>query len=551
MIRLLYIILLLVSLLFLGCVGKGDIDRQLNTAEGLVPEYPDSAMAILETLDTTRMSDYQNNRRDLIFTYACVIHAAPLPVDSTSLIKGDTTFLGTFTSDEIKWLIIKSAYAKQTGNPIARLEHLKDAEFLAVRLDSKFDLAMIYQYLANVYEQGFNGTVSKFYADRSADLLRQLNCTKQLREARMAEAGAWAAKRDYKTMLDSLLAMREEVMANATDGYKGFFLDQLARGYDENGRSEEAIAIWHSVYDNKEISTNTLAHWARAYWHLNKLDSAYMLIQRANSLPHGNTDEYLCRNVEYHILEKMGRKSELPAIDSLRNAASKRIFEDRKLEESSLSLNLKYDSATKDAWIQAAEARTQTLIITIVAIVIVILAVGIWIYMRKRNQALRLAHENDMLKIRGLQNDLAESDTLREDVKARIATLFRSRFNLIDNLAASYFECKETRQEQKRIYSEVRKSISEFSSEAATRELEEIVNGYNDNLMSYFRSDFPTLSKAQYRLALYLFCGFTLSSVSIFTDADIRNIYVYKSRLKSIISKSSSARKETYLSYFA
>lgn len=547
--KLVYI--LFVSMLLLsGCFGKGGIDNQLNAVDGLLGNYPDSAMSVLVGMDTASMSDFQKDRRVLQYAYLSMIYGNLVNLDEENVRSGDSVFNGTFTGDEVKWLVIKSDDAKHRGDFVARIEYLKDAEFLAIQLDTKFDLAIIYQYLANVYSQGFNGTVSKYYADKSVALFRELGCPKQLRESRMAVAGALAAKRDYKSMLDSLEAMKDEVMANAPDHYRRYFLDQLARGYDEDGQTAKAIGIFHELYDGEDVSANTLAHWARAYWRVGELDSAYLFIQRANSLAHNATDEYLCRNVEYGILEKMGRRSELAMVASLREQASERIMEERKLEESSLALNVKYDAAARKAWLEAAESRTRTYVAIFVAMLLAIVAAGVYLYLRKRNQLLVLAHENDVLRIRTLQNNLFESDSRQKDVASKISELFNTRFKLIDALAASYFECRDTGQEQKRIYSDVKNSISDFSSDSSTQELEDIANAYNDNLMSRFREDFPSLSKAQYRLALYIFCGFSLPSISIFTGSDLRNIYVYKSRLKGVINKSDCARKEDYLAYF-
>ena len=162
-----------------------------------------------------------------------------------------------------------------------------------------------------------------------------------------------------------------------------------------------------------------------------------------------------------------------------------------------------------------------------------------------------MEHTNDLLKIRNLQDSLFERDKRQEEMSNKIGSLFSTRFKLLDGLASSYFECKETDQEQKRIYAEVKNSIVDFSSDATTQELIDIVNGYKNGLMDDFKADYPKLSASQYRLALYLFCGFSLSSISIFIDSDLRNIYVYKSRLKSIIAKGESPRKEEYLQYFA
>ena len=184
-------------------------------------------------------------------------------------------------------------------------------------------------------------------------------------------------------------------------------------------------------------------------------------------------------------------------------------------------------------------------------IILLILAVGVIICLRKRNHLLKLEHENDVLKIRSLQNHLFESGQRQESTSKKIEELFGSRFKLLDGLASSYFECKETGQEQKRIYAEVKTSLNKFSSGATTQELIDVVNKYKNGLMEHFKSDYPQLPASQYRLALYIFCGFSLPSISIFINTDLRNVYVYKSRLKSIISKGETVRKEEYLKYFS
>lgn len=545
--------IVLVSLLFASifcACSNTNAEKQLSEAEALIIEHPDSTISLLIQMDTTHMSKKQIARQELLFLYTQLIYGNQVPIDSAGIAEGDNVFANDFENYGIKWLIVKSAEAHRSGDPVARIELLKDAEFLAIQSDNKADLGIIYFFLSKVYEQGFNGIVSKYYADKALEIFRDLKWQSKIRDARMAIVGAYCVDRDYKTALDSLIAMQPEVMANAPDRYKIYFLDQLARHYDENGQSAKAIEIWRSIYDGTDISANTLAHWALAYWHINELDSAYMLIQQANALPHNNSDEYLCRNVEYEILEKMGRKQELERIDSLRAIASNKINEERHLEETSLALNIKYDSATRQAWLEASKSRNRAYVAILITLLTVVAAVAIYIFLKKRNRLLRLEHENDILKIEGLQDNLFKSDSRNNDMSIRISELFKTRFNLIDGLASAYFECKDTRQEQKRVYSEVKSVLSNFGTKEAIDELTEIVNGYKNNLMEHFKTDFPKMSPAQYKIALFLFCGFSLQAISIFTDTEIRNLYVYKSRLKSAISKSETPRKEEYLQYF-
>lgn len=513
-------------------------------------EHPDSALSVILSMDTTKMSLHERARQELLYAYVQVLNGSWVEMDSAGVAVGDHEFVGKCDEDEIRWLLVKASAAAPTGNYVARIEYLKDAEFLAIRLDDRFNLGVVYLFLSKVYEQGYNGVVSKHYADKAAEIFRSSGDRMQLRHARMAVAGAYCAKGDYRSMRDSLLAMQGEVMDNASESYKCFFLDQLARSYDFNGETAKAISIWHSLYDNKEVTSNTLAHWAYAYCQVNELDSAYSLIGRALSLPHGVADEVLCRNVECMILDKMGRRSEKAVADSLKNKALEMDAEERNLQEVSLALNKKYDVTARKAWVEASEARHRTNLAIWMAGVAVLVVAGLYLLLRKRYQLLMLQHENDVLRCAALESHLFETDSRNKEISSKIASLFHTRFKLLDGLAASFFECKETGQEQKRIYAEVMNSIKEFGSDGATRNLEDVVNGYNDNLMVRFRDDFPALSQAQYRLALYLFCGFSLPSISIFTGKDLRNIYVYKSRLKGVISKSDCERKEEYLSYF-
>lgn len=536
--------------ILLGCTGRREVRRQLSEAERLMAEHPDSALSVILSMDTTKMSLHERARQELLYAYVQVLNGSWVGMDSAGVAVGDHEFVGKCDADEIRWLLVKASAAAPTGNYVARIEYLKDAEFLAIRLDDRFNLGVVYLFLSKVYEQGYNGVVSKHYADKAAEIFRSSGDRMQLRHARMAVAGAYCAKGDYRSMRDSLLAMQGEVMDNASESYKCFFLDQLARSYDFNGETAKAISIWHSLYDNKEVTSNTLAHWAYAYCQVNELDSAYSLIGRALSLPHGVADEVLCRNVECMILDKMGRRSEKAVADSLKNKALEMDAEERNLQEVSLALNKKYDVTARKAWVEASEARHRTNLAIWMAVVAVLVVAGLYLLLRKRYQLLMLQHENDVLRCAALESHLFETDSRNKEISSKIASLFHTRFKLLDGLAASFFECKETGQEQKRIYAEVMNSIKEFGSDGATRNLEDVVNGYNDNLMVRFRDDFPALSQAQYRLALYLFCGFSLPSISIFTGKDLRNIYVYKSRLKGVISKSDCERKEEYLSYF-
>lgn len=295
---------------------------------------------------------------------------------------------------------------------------------------------------------------------------------------------------------------------------------------------------------NYNLDTNGLINLAAAYYKLGDYVKAKNLLNHINN----NSPEYdilKYQAILVPVLENIGDykgaltvyKEFSHSIDSINtfkfDQKAQTIEEKHKLE-----LKAQEDARQKDRIIWGCVGLAMLL-----CIVILVYA----LYVKR----LKVEHTNDLLQIQNLQNDLFERDRRQEEVSGKIESLFSTRFKLLDGLASSYFECKETGQEQKRIYAEVKNSIVDFSSDATTQELIDIVNGYKNGLMDNFKADYPKLSASQYRLALYLFCGFSLSSISIFVDSDLRNIYVYKSRLKSIVTKGESPRKEEYLRYFA
>lgn len=512
--------------------------------------HPDEYFSILEDMDTLSMSESQKDRRAVLLAYLAVVYVAPVDMSPADLDRATSAFNGTANSLEVKSLLVQSEFAKASGNPVMRLELLKDAEFLASQLGDDSDLAFVYLYLSKVYSNAFNGLVGEYYANKSLRLFRQLGYMKQSIDARMAIVGALAAKRDYSTMLDSLLALKPDVLTYSTPSYQTYFLDQLARSLDEGQRSEEAIAVWHSLYSIDDASANTLAHWARAYVHMGDLDSAEVLINKALSYQLIPSDEYLCRNVQYDIMERLGRKSELPLIDSLRNQAANVDYDARQIPQSSLALNVKYDSATRHAWAQLQANRLRAAVMLSVAVIAILVLAGGLLYYRKRNMLLRVENENTLLRIQALEHNLFEKEREHTAVAESISELFRAPFKTIDQLASAYFECKETSAEQKRIFAQAKAAIQDFSSPHSLAKLEAVVNGAQNHLMEHFDEDFPKVSAAQRRLALYLFCGLSLQSISIFLATDMRNLYVYKSRLKSVITKSASPRRDLYLAYF-
>ena len=532
------VVLVLFSWLMVSC-SESEEQRVLNHVESVIEEHPDSALTLLRGVDKASLSSDKERAR-----YALLMSMAL-----------DKNYIDTTTFDVLQPAI---DYYLDNGNPDDRLKTfyyqgriyqnkgdrdnarntfaraldnthgVKDSLCIARTLVAQaglyFDLYDFESY-TNFHLRAAKIYKNYSYKDYELDcLLNALN-------------GA-----DDKALADSILNLcasfssLDEAQQQKFNGYKMSYLNRhgTKKELSEIVRKQRAYS-----YD-----VNGLLNLALAYNKLSDNAKAKQLLDDVHDSG-VNFDTLKYQAILITVLRDLGdyKQAFLNYWDFSHKTDS---IHSILIEQNQRSIEEKHDLELKA---QEKERQKSQIIWGCIGIVmllgIVILAYSLYV------KKMKIEHTNDLLKIQNLQNNLFEKDKQQEEMSDKIESLFGTRFKLLDGLASSYFECKETGQEQKRIYADVKNFLNDFSSDIATQELTDVVNGYKNGLMEHFKSDYPKLSASQCRLALYLFCGFSLPSISIFIGTDLRNLYVYKSRLKSVIVKGDTPRKEEYLKYFA
>ncbi len=539
---LLILIAFIVASVAVSCGSNPEIDRQLTKAEDIMEQHPDSAYMLLNGIDKETLSTKKEKAR-----YALLMSMAldKNYIDTTTfdvLQPAIDYYLDNGTPDEklrtyyYKGRIFQNkcdeddainTFAKAIDNTTGA----KDSLCIARTLVAQGGLyANLYDWVTytNCYLKA-----AKIYKKYSYDyyefdcLLNALNGATILKNKMLADSiynlcSSFTPVDEYQSRnfnghkltyiinLGTKQDLSEIIGKQKIDSYDANGLLNLALGYNILGDNIHAKQLLDEVYESG-----------------NKIDTLkYQAILVTVLRDLGDYQKAFSTYWDY------AHKQD--SIYSIQFERKQRFIEEK-----------------HDLELQAQEAERQKSQIIWGSIGIVMLFCIIILSYSLYVKRIKIEHANDLVQIRNLRDNLFETGKQQEEMSNRIEKLFCTRFKLLDGLASSYFECKETGQEQKRIYADVKNSLNDFSSDTATQELTDVVNGYKNGLMEHFKSDYPKLSTSQYRLALYLFCGFSLPSISIFIGTDLRNIYVYKSRLKSIISKSDTPLKEEYLKYFA
>lgn len=81
----------------------------------------------------------------------------------------------------------------------------------------------------------------------------------------------------------------------------------------------------------------------------------------------------------------------------------------------------------------------------------------------------------------------------------------------------------------------------------AFREVENLVNLYNDNAMSHFRNEMQLTDESDYRRVCYFFAGFPVQLIARLMDESEDAIYQKRHRLRKVLDSSALQYKELYL----
>lgn len=520
-----------------SCTDNSEAEKRLTSAEALMNQHPDSALAFLQGIDRSSLSSGKEKAR-----YALLMSQAldKNYIDTTTfdiLQPAIDYYIDKGTPDEklTTFYYQGRIYQNKGDEDNAMLSFINAREITGVTDTLTFAHLLVAQgvlYLRQYKTTDFvenNLEAAKLYGAIGRHTL---------------EIGSYAkALNGYVTMndrhaADSVMSICIPLTREYPDGEASLFPAIL--GYTIDFGSPDDIKAFLDNYGDFELDRDAAMDFARGYSKIGELDKAWDMITSVSPGAHP-ADSLKYATVKLDILERQGKYEE--AFDLYRDYSA--MLE--RYQKDLLTQDLLFSDKKHQLEVDVLQERTQKERFVWIALGVILLLIIIYqMWVRK----LRIEHENDLLKIQTLQQNLFESGQKQNEAQERIKKLFQTRFHLLDGLASSYFESKETGQEQKRIFAEVKESINNFSSDETITELTEIVNGYNNGLMDRFKADFPKLSKSRFRFALYLFCGFSLPSISIFTGMELRNVYVHKSRLKSVISGSDSPYKAEYLRYF-
>ena len=534
-------IILLTVLLLCSCSAEIEQRKSINSAEILMHDQPDSALNILKSISNkTIRSKSERARHALLYSQA--LDKNWIDTTNDSLISVAVKYYSKHNDTRRVFLsyYYHGRILHNAKNHTKALLAYTKAENLAFHITDKHALGLLYAQLGLLYSEFYDHQKSlsayqyayKYYTESKSEAHQYytlLNISQIL-----------LATGEYKQAEEILHKLLNWADKNNNNYIYQNAINLLIFTYENLGdiSSINNICIKSLSSNNKQSISDCITYaYQNAYTH--DLVKANEYINRAWKQSLSLQDTLNIHFHTYHIYKQLHNYK--AALESHEKVMI--------LQDSIVRYNLQQPliSAQRDFYQANAELAASKLqnhrYITFIILTLLLFAFCISaVYIRYKIDIKNM----HITRYMDMASELA-SELNGKDIQ--INNLFKRQFALLDKLSKTYYETHSTSYDKEAIYKEVKREISLFSNNKyILSELETIVNGHKDNILTILRKEVP-MSDSDYRLLCLYLAGFSAKAISVFTNDSTSNIYTRKSRLKQEIIRINPTNCEKIISH--
>ena len=539
--RLFYMFL---AVILTGCTTI-EVRKTLDDVETYIADRPDSALAVIEAIDTTDLNTKGLRARHALL-HAMALDKNYIDVTDDSLALKAVNYYQKRGSRKnyarsLYYLALSYYYDKQYDKSIVELAK---AEQVAEEYDSLY-LGFVKVLQSDTYNINYNALEELACLEDALQIYTDIEAEYYIDVASLGLATAYVNNKKYndaKLLFDKLLssrrlnkgmsikAMRDYAFLLATCPEADF---SLASTYYDKVASED---------DGKYMSSQDYWVWAYALSEIGEFDASREIVNTMKQIDSSGT--------AYHFMYLIAKneKNQTTALEYLEKFSEKNNDEVIQILKQSVS-NIQKDFYHSQYEMAAVKATNRLLVILCIIGIVSFFGVAISIavirYRRKKEQEkeeyIRYAEEVNR-QLRDFKQDTYSS------LQKKYISMYKKKYETLGTLYDRYIQTEGRVDSERFIYRDVVSLIDELRNEIRNREeFEEMLDKDLDGIMVKLRSELAGLKKKDYALFGYLALGFDATIISHFMDCTVNTVYIRKSRLKKAIEESEAEHKSLFM----
>ena len=526
-----------------GC-GIREVKSKLDDVESYIAERPDSALVVLESIDSTAL------KTKGLKAHHALLHAMAL----------DKNYIDV-TDDSLALTAVKYYQKHGPNRNLARslyylaLSYFNDrkydkaiiklieAENIAQSSDSLY-LGFVKVLQADIHSVNHDGVSEGEALVKALDVYTDINAEKYINVVRHRIARALINNQRYneaKVILEDLLGtdnLKQSTLTYAIGDY-AFLLGTCP---DADYNSSDEYYKRRMALDSNNMTTQDYWVWAYALSEIGNREKSHKLVNDLRQIDSSCTACYFM----YKIAKNEERYGD--ALKYLEKFTAKNNDEVVQVLKQSISVAQK-DYYQSQYLIADYKATNRLLIIIVFGIVAVIILFATILFIARyrkkkeieKNEYIRYAEEIGR-QLKNLKNNSYS------ELQKKYVSMYKSKYETLRSLYERYMMSGGRVDADKIMYREVVRLINELRCDIQDcKVLEKMLDEDLGGIMTSLNTELPNLSRKDHALIGYLALGFDSVLISHFMNTSPNSIYIRKSRLKKVIEESDAEHKAVFL----
>ena len=542
--------LFLLMLMVPGCTS-GTTKKSLSTAEKLIMDMPDSALAVISAIDTSSLHS-RRYRAEYSLLHTMAIDRVGKDTTNLCLIKDAADYFKYHGNE-----LAKSRAAFYEGRILYNREEFTTAQLCFLNaythsdtIDDDWLKGMICYYLATTYNKNHLNAEELRYGQLSLEYFQRYGDDKYVDYALNKLAIACHNNRQFDKA-DSLFSL----ISAQSNSYKYAL---LGKADNELSRDQPDAKYALSLLDEaaKEMAPFArfnLYQYAYALALDGQKDLSNALLLRL-SQEDGTED---VKSLWWKYATKKAQGDYFQALDCFEKYAQQQdLYINSILAQSLYKAEGEYYSKLKDA--SEKHATIMTLLLVIVSLLfLLILSVSINLAQRRRKHIQSELYEmtrrfNDIqVLLNTLRSEKSidkEHDAKQNALQLAYVSLFQEQFSEIGRLVGTNLNASSLSDYlQRRHLLYIDDLLNELSSDKGKNaRFEERINRSLDGIVIKIRNDFPQLGEENIRFLCLVIAGFKDPTIAAIMKKSTTAVSTRRSRLKKIILSADTPNKPLY-----
>lgn len=535
--------ILLLALLS-GCNVR-EVRCKLDDVESYIAERPDSALAVLESIDSTALCTKE------LKAHHALLHAMALDKNYIDVADDSLANIAVkyYQKRGDKRNLVRSLYYKglsyyydeQYNNSILELSK---AESIAILHDSLY-LGFIQMLKANIYDLNHNDLDELECIKSALRIYTDINAVDYIDIAKLRLAQSYMSNRAYKDAESILVDLLLNETNNQTIRIKANRDYAFLKGTCPDPDYRTSVAYYEKTADvnnGRYMSKQDYWVWAYALVQTGNNNKAKQITDILAQIDTSGTAYYW----QYAIAKAQGRETEsLVFFEKFSDANNEEVVKVLKQSVSTAQRDY-YQSQYENIY---NKIRIRSLILSIVIIsasfLLSIFCISVIRYRRKKE-------EEKEYYVRYAEEVSRQLDEFKKgtysSLQKKYISMHKAKYDTLQTLFEKYIQSEDRVDAERLIYKRVVSLINELrrdieNSTKFDKNLDYELNGMMTNL----RTELPKLNKRYYTLFGYLALGFNSPIISHFMGCSENAVRIIKNRLKTIVRNSDAEHKSDFL----